>query len=423
MKQALSKYCQPNILKVCLYGFISGMSLLLSGNTLNFWLSSSEVDIKIVGFFSCVALPYSLKYIIAILIEKFSTYLFDNKINFHKTWLIISQIMMVIMLVSLSFLDPYHNLLLIAVIAFLIALFAVIQDIVLNGNRISLLKEEEQSYGTAMYTVGYRLGMVFSGAGIIFSSIYIEWTQIYLIMAGVYTCIMLVMVFYFIETPNSGDLWIKDEKSLMHGVFIRPLEYFGGYRNIIWILMFIILYLLSDNMLMVMLNSFLIQHGYSIAEIASVSKVFGTVMVIIGGLVGGAVISKFGIRNSLLTFCFLNMIGHPFFIILDHIDKSIPFLYFVTGYAALTGGMLTVAYVMFISKLSEGKYAATLYALLSSAMGLSRVLFPSISGIVVANLGWEIFFVIITFISFFSLILTWLIPVRIYDFYQNSSSA
>lgn len=161
----LSTYFQPNILKMGLYGFICGMSLLLSGNTLNFWLASSNIDIKIIGFFAWVALPYSLKYILAILIDKYPIPYLHKIIGWDKAWLLFSQLMLSILLIISSFISPNKHLSFIAAVSFLIALFSVIQDIVLNGNRISILKENEQSYGTAIYTVGYRLGMVFSGAG------------------------------------------------------------------------------------------------------------------------------------------------------------------------------------------------------------------------------------------------------------------
>lgn len=416
----ISAYFKTNTLKMGLYGFICGMSLLLSGNTLNFWLASSSIDIKIVGFFALAALPYSFKYLLAILIDKYHIPYFYNKIGSHKSWLLFSQLMLVCLLVLMSFLSPNQHLLFISLVSFLIALFSVIQDIVLNGNRISTLKEDEQSIGTAMYTVGYRIGMIFSGAGIVFASAFISWSSIYLIMALIYLSMTIVMFISYVNFEVSTKAsWTA--QGVIHSLFLKPIECFGGYKNTIWIMLFIILYLLPDNMLMVMLNSFLLHQSYDAVEIASVSKAFGTIMVIIGGLIGGGVINKIGLRKSLLLFCACDMLGHPLFIILHYLGKNIIFLYFITGFTAFTGGMLTVGYIMFISKLSEGKYASTLYALLSSAMGLSRVLFPSISGVAVDNYGWVIFFITISVASLISLIFIWIMPKTIYNISKSNN--
>lgn len=399
------------------YGFICGMSLLLSGNTLNYWLASSSIDIKIIGLFAWVALPYSLKYILAILIDKFGKM---NLLLFSgdKTYLIFSQFMLVTILVYLSFLNPKDDIFCIAISAFFIAFFSVIQDVVLNGNRISILNDDEQSFGTAMYTVGYRIGMIFSGAGIIFISAFVTWSEIYRILAALYLLIILLMFYIFPDNQKKNIIsWAED--SLIYSIFVKPVNYFNGSRNFLYIVLFIIFYLLSDNMLMIMLNPFLLGQGYDAIEIASISKAFGAVMVILGGLVGGSVINKIGIKKSLIIFCIVNMIGHPFFIYLYFAGKNIFLLYFITGYNAFAGGMLTVAYIMFISKLSEGDHAATIYALLSSAMGLSRVIFPSFSGIIVENLGWVAFFSMVFLVSLASIVLLNKMPKEIYNFYNR----
>ena len=414
MLKSLSIYYQANVLKVCLYGLISGMNLLLSGNSINFWLANVGIDTKIIGFFSCIALPYALKYFIAIFIDKHRIPFLSKKIDQHKAWLIASQLMLVLSLLILSFLKPTENLWLIAITGFFIALFAVVQDIVLNANRIKILENSQQGLGTALYSIGYRIGMLFTGAGVVFASAYISWANIYLTLAAIYLILAVILVYSYLGQKNQNIIQ-EESKTLWHNIFIKPFEHFLNLKNFIWVILFIIIYRLADNMLIVMINPFLLQTGYDAIEIASISKFFGTIMIIVGGIISGPIITKLGTRRSLISFSSIHVIAHLLFIILAFIGKNIQFLYFLTAYEALTSGMVMTVYIYFISSLCKGKYVATQYALLSSGIGFSRVLFPVASGVLVDYYGWLIFFVIISLISVFAVLFTWLLPKDLYQ--------
>lgn len=409
---------QANIIKICLYGLINGMGLLLSGNTLNFWLASFEVDIKIIGFFSFIALPHAFKYFIAIFIDKVS--LSNSKFGSYQSWIILSQITLVIMLLVMSLLNPTENLILIAITGFFISLAAVIQYIILNGNRIQILKESEQGTGSAIYNIGYRLGMFFTGAGVIFISSYMTWQNIYLGLAFVYS-VLAILIHHYYTAPESleQNSWFNEKQSLLHNLFIGPIKHFSGYKNFTWIILFVLLYQLSDTMLMTMLNPFLLHKDYNAEEIASASKLCGLLMVIIGGLIGGFIVDKIGIRKSLLSFGLFHVLGYAMFIIFSSIEKNIAALYFITWYVALTGGMANTAYISFISGLSRGQHVTTLYALLSSVIGLSWIVFPAISGIIASYSGWSNFFITLTIIGFSTLSFTFFIPNRIYQIYKK----
>ncbi len=353
MLKSLSIYYQANVLKVCLYGLISGMNLLLSGNSINFWLANVGIDTKIIGFFSCIALPYALKYFIAIFIDKYQIPFLSKKIDQHKAWLITSQLMLTLALIILSFLKPTENLWPIAITGFFVALFAVIQDIILNANRIKILKTIQQGPGTALYSVGYRIGMLFTGAGVIFASAYISWANIYLSLAAIYF-ILTIILFYFYADEVNQKIIQEESKNLWHNIFVKPFKHFLSLNNFIWVILFIIIYRLADNMLIVMINPFLLQAGYDAVEIASISKFFGTIMIIIGGIISGPIITKLGTRKSLISFSLMHVIAHLLFIILASIGKNIQFLYFLTAYEALTSGMVMTVYIYFISSLCKG---------------------------------------------------------------------
>lgn len=408
------------MLRVCLYGLLDGMNLLLSGNTLNFWLASHDVDYKIIGFFSCITLPLAFKYFIALFVNKYHSPILKNNMDRHRAWLIFAQTMMAAILVIMSFLNPKDNLWLIGILGFFLCLFSVIQYIIFNGSRINILKKEEQGSGSALYNVGFRVGLFITGAGVIFISSYINWSNIYIFLAVLYTCLIFIIYYVYKETILPVDsINQKDNKNILYNLLSVPLEKFSGYKNMIWIILLVLFYQMADSILMAMLNPFLLYKGYNAFEIASASKTTGIIMVIIGGIVSGPLVDKIGIKRSLISFGAIHACGHALFIILSIIEKNISYLYFITGYVAFTGGMATTAYLSFISILSNGKHATILYAFLSSLLGAAWVLFPMTSGIIAQYYGWTGFFIIITIISCSSLMLTWNIPARIYNLYEE----
>ena len=397
----MRSYLNINVGKVSIYGFMSGMSLLLSGNTLNFWLASFGINPKVIGFFSLIALPYALKYFIAIFINHFHI-----KKPQYKIWLMVSQIMICLLLIIMSSLELKNDLWLVAIIGFFIALFSVIQDIILSANRIKILKKNILVQGTALHSVGYRFGMLFSGAGVIFASIYINWSNVFLVLAAVYMFLTLfVNYFYQEESPVHIDV-LKEKGSVWNNIFINPFKDLFPYKRLIWLLLFVLVYRMADNMLMVMVNPFFLDIGYTAEEIARIYKFFGTVMVIIGGLISSFIITKLGIKKSLLYFSVIHMLGSLFYIILSLVGKNISLLYVITGYEALTGGMMMTVYISYISSICNGKYTASQYALFMSAMGLSRVLFPVPSGLIMDHLGNTGFFIVISSVSFITVLFT-----------------
>lgn len=456
MLKSLLSYCDTKLIRIAIFGFISGMNLLLSGNTLNFWLASYDIDTTIVGIFSIVALPYAFKYFIALFIGSDKMNLFSNKMSNYKTWLCISQIMLTLSLVFISLLNPKIDLIAIAICGILIATFSVITDIILNAGRISLVTKEIQPLATSMFTLGYRLGMVFSGAGVIYLSTMISWQEIFLIIAIIQFFLGLFIYITFIESDSYNDNFQiqnyqynleenSDRKttnsfklteelsanlennqsskitSLFHNIIIRPFEHFLSFRTFLWIIIFIFFFRFSDNMLSAMNNSFLLKTGFTVAEIATISKFFGTLMVIIGGLISGALVTKLGIRFSLISFSVIHLFGHFLYIFMVNIGKNTLLLYLLTGYEALTGGMMMVAYISFISGFCSGKYIGIQYALLSSGMGLSRSLFPIFSGIIVDNFGWGEFFYFVIILSLLTIIFLFFIPKSIFNLYYKKS--
>ena len=417
----LSVYRKGPILQVSLYGFMSGMSLLLSGNTLNFWLAKLGVSTTTVGLFSCIALPYAFKYVIALVMDRFALSPSQGG-GGHKKWLVLSQVMLAILLILLSQIDPRLHLWQTAFVGLGIAMCAVMQDIVLDAHRVRLLTPQDQGPGAAMYTIGYRLGMLFSGAGMIYASVYLAWHWIFLMLAVFYGLIALVsFVYYTEEGQEEKEPRVAPTNGLFHNLFVAPFAHFLSVKNALWVAGFIMIYRLSDYMLVVMLNPFLLHLGFTAQDIATVSKFFGTVMVILGGLASGPLVAHWGLGRSLIWFSVIHMVGHGFFVALYYFGKNIQFLYFITAYEAFTSGLVMTAYISFITSLCKGRYVATQYALMSSGMGLSRVVLPAFSGLIVDVYGWLAFFWMVVVISLGCVLFLWQMPARLRGGHEHNT--
>lgn len=378
-------------LQTLLYGFISGFCLLLSGNTLNFWLAESGINLVTLGLFSLVALPYSLKYPIAILIDRIPI---KDAYKFFSATLGIS-----FSLWQLSQIPP-SDFSAIALWASLIATAAVIQDIYLDKYRIDKTHAKNTGSSAGGYITGYRLGMLTSGAGLIFASTILEWPSLFKISAVI--CLVLGSLVFTTFPPQK-----KINKQSSFKNFWRPILKIGNGKELVFIIAIVVLYRLADNLLAILVNPFQLSLGFTAAEIATASKFFGTAMALVGGIIGGKLLQHKSITWGLLTFGLIHIITHVLFIVQTYVGYDIALLYVVNGAESLTGSMAMVSYIAFITSLCNKRFGTVQYALLSSVMGFSRTLIPSSIGLLAQNTTWTMTFIIITLTGIPGLVLCW----------------
>lgn len=413
----MNRYFDTKLTKLLIYGLMNGMSLLLSSSVINFWLASYKIDPKIIGLFSIIVLPYGLKYFIALFINSLHI-----KRKQYKLWLICSLLLIAGCQVLMSKLKLPNDIVFVALNGFLIALFSVIQDIILSSHRIQEFQGDLQVNATAFYSAGYRIGMLITGAGTIFCSAYMSWSVIFITLSLVYLLLTIFIALFFHERAViEGFEFPNTNKSMWHKIFIHPFINFGSLKKIVWLIIFVLIYRLADNMLIVMINPFFVDIGYSSQEIALIYKGFGTLVVILGGFLCAKLVHKFGIRSCIIYFAIAHSLVITLFIMLSITGKSLTMLYMISTYEALTSGMSMTIYISFISSSCKGEYTASQYALLSSGMGLSRVIFPAFSGILVDNFSMQGFFIITQFISVISIFVIYYVFSKNYLFVMEDS--
>lgn len=405
LKNIYNIYFNKRMINMLLFGFSSGFPLPLVFGTLSFLLKDYGIAYASIGAISLVKIPYSLKWLWSPIVDNIKIP-FIYKMGRRRSWALITQILLGISIFLMSTIDPQKSLYLMAVFAFITSFLSATQDIILDAYRVESFNKdpEKLSSGVAIFVLGYRLGLIFSGACAIYLASKISWSSVYIIMSGGVLVGLFAIIFsketikYEYKTLN---LETKNLKQFFNDSLINPFVNFLKNENWFWILAFIFTYRLSDSYFGPMSNPFYDDMGFSKEEIAFVTKVYSIIMTIIGGLLGGIVVLKLGMRKSLLLFGFTQCITTMLFSLQAYYGHNIYLFMIVVALEYLSSGLATTAFVAYISSLCNKLYTATQYALLSSVMSLSRDLFSATSGAVYEcmentfpSYGWVIFFII-----------------------------
>jgi len=365
-----------------LMGFSCGMPLLLTGSVLQAWMHDAGVDLATIGLFALVGLPYTLKFLWAPLMDRFTFRLFGRR----RGWLLAAQVALTCAIAGLGMMEPAKSPWLLALVALLVTFFSASQDIVVDAYRREDLPDRELGLGSSLYVNGYRVGLLLAGSGGLILADFIPFSMVYLLMAAT-MCVGIVVTLLAREPQVAEGV-----PQTLEAAVIDPFREYFSRRDAWLILAFILLYKIGDIMASAMTTPFYLDIGFSKTEIGAIAKLFGFWATIIGGLVGGVWMLKIGINRSLWIFGVLQAVSTAGFAVLAVIGHSLPGLAAVIAFENLSGGMGTAAYVAFMASITNKRFTATQYALLSSLMGIPRVLASAPTGFMAEHMGWPAFF-------------------------------
>lgn len=397
-----------NLSIIWLFGLISGFNLMITGNTLNYWLAKENIALQTIGILSFITLPYSFNFLLAPITDTIKIKYLNRIFGHRLSWICLTSTILIFFTYILSFLNPKHNLLLLASISLIISFFSSTQDTILSAFRTEIINKESLGFTSGIYIFGYRIGMLLAGSGAIYLSIYLTFSEIYKIFAILMFICLILLIFGVKYCGFDKNKEIEKTTNNTRNIFsfigsiLKPI---GSNSFIILVIIFLILYRLPDNFINVMINPFLIHLEYDAFEVACVGKFWGIIGAIVGGLLGGFIMRKKNILDSILFFGIIHALAHLLFIILGANNKNSLLLFITIGFESITGGMTMTAYIAFISSLCQGKFRATQYSFFSSMMGISRSIFPIVSGYIVVNFGWQNFFLFVTIITIPSLLI------------------
>lgn len=397
---AVKIYADKKMLAMTGFGFVSGFPLLLVGSTLTVWLQESQIPYTLIGLFSLARMPYGFKWLWSPLIDRIRLPLF-GRLGRRRGWALFIELCLLVAILLMSAINPHEHTAWMALMALIVAFFSASQDIVLDAYRIDSFETKEQGAGSAVFVLGYRLGMLFSGAFALWLTDFLDWQQVYLVMAlGVLVGIVTVI---FSKEPEKDRRYREHDsplpfrqrlKRFLRESVIEPFKDFMTHQHWGLILLFILLYRLSDEYKAPMAFVFYKDMGFSNTEIAYVSKIYGMLATIFGGLVGGVYIKKFGLANALMLFGILQGVTNMVYIAQSYAGDNVYLLSLTICMDNLAAGMGTTALVAYMASLCNVAYSATQYALLSSLMSLPRDIFASTSGILADQVSWGLFFLI-----------------------------
>jgi MFS transporter, PAT family, beta-lactamase induction signal transducer AmpG len=370
-------------------GFASGLPLALTAGTLQAWLTVVDVDLRTIGLFTLVGLPYTLKFLWAPVMDRFV----PPWLGRRRGWMIVMQLALVAGIVAMSLIDPTKTPLLLAAMALLVATTSASQDIVFDAYRTDVLKATERGFGAAVSVTGYRIAMLISGAGALIVSTYLGWGQTYFLIAA----LMLIGVGATLLSPEPASP-VNIPRNVAEAVW-EPVHEFFSRSPALLLLLLIVLYKLGDAFAGSLTTAFLIRGmGFEAAEVGIVNKGLGMVTTIVGALLGGIWMVRMGLFRSLLIFGGLQALSNLTFMLLAWTGKSYPIMVLAVAFENVSGGMGTAAFVALMMSLCDHRYTATQYALLSAMAALGRVFVGPPSGYVVEAVGWVSFF-FITFLA------------------------
>jgi len=372
-----------------LMGFSCGLPLLLTITVLQAWMKEEGVDLTVIGMMALVGLPYTLKFVWAPFMDRFTLPLLGRR----RGWMLVAQVALIFSIAGLGSTDPANNPWMVAFAAFLVTFFSASQDIVVDAYRREDFPDEELGLASSLYINGYRVGMLLASGGGLIIADQMPFSSVYLIMAacmlpGVLTTLM----------AHEPEITVKTPATLKEAVLDPLVEYFSR-QGALWILAFILFYKIGDTMASAMTTPFYLDIGFSKTEIGAVVKLFGFWATIAGGLIGGVLMLKLNINRSLWVFGFLQALSTACFAVLARIGHSIPALSVVIAFENLSGGMGTAAYAAFMASITNKRFTATQYALLTSLMGVPRVMASAPTGFLAKSVGWESFFIACTLIA------------------------
>ncbi len=364
-------------------GFSSGLPLLLTLTVLQAWMKAEGVDLTVIGAVTLVGLPYTLKFIWAPVLDRFTLPFFGRR----KGWLLVIQIGLMGAIAGLGQTDPLRHPWMVAAAAFAVTFLSASQDIVIDAYRREDLPDRELGLGSSLYINGYRIGMLLASGGGLILADRISFPGVYLIMAA---C-LIPGVITTVLAPEPA-LPAGTPATLREAVVDPLLEYFRR-SGALQILAFVLLYKIGDSMASAMTTPFYLEVGFSNTEIGTVVKLFGFWATIGGALAGGLAMVRLGIYRSLWVFGILQAVSTAGFALLARIGYSLAMLSGVVAFENLSSGMGTAAYAAFMASITHKRFTATQYALLSSLMGVPRVLASAPTGYLAKQMGWVPFFI------------------------------
>ena len=460
------------MLAMLLLGFASGLPLGLTATALQAWLTVEGLSLKSIGYFSLVALPYTFKFIWAPLMDRFE----PNFAGRRRSWLMITQVGLGLCCFAMAACSPKTELAWLATASVAMAFFSASQDIVFDAYRSDLLDASERGSGSAIMVLGYRLAMLVSGGlALILADQTLGWPNTYRSLGVVFFA--FVVVTWLMPKPteitpikSEASIEIKGffamllvgatiaimvlgwpllgwsglipaeikagkwsslaadtltivaafvaaiftARKIGFPSFVTPLDAFMAQRRAVLLLLLVVFYKLGDAFAASLSTTFLVRGvGFTVSEVGAVNKVSGLIATIVGALVGGLIMTRISLFRALMIFGVLQAFSNLSYWFLSVTDKNLGTMMGAIWFENVCGGMGSTAFVALMMTLTDKRFSAAQFALLSALAAVGRVYVGPTSGVLVEAFGWPQFFIITVITAIPGLLLLWMLRSEI----------
>jgi PAT family beta-lactamase induction signal transducer AmpG len=370
---------------ICIFtGFTSGLPLYILISLLPAWMRSEGVNLKAIGLFALIQLPFTWKFLWAPFFDRYIP-----PLGRRRGWLLITQIALLLSIPVFGSLQPKLDLWTIAYLASVVAFFSASQDVIIDAYRRELLPDIELGLGNAIHVNAYKIAGLVPGSLSLILADHLPWNSVFVITA------MFMLPGLLMTLAVNEPLLKRGAPRTLKQAVIEPFHEFmtrNGWRSALLVLLFIFLYKLGDSMATALATPFYLDMGFSKTEIGLIAKNAGLWPSVIGGLLGGLWMVRLGINRSLWIFGAVQMIAILGFAWLAVIGHSLFWLALVIGVEALGVGLGTAAFVAYIAHTTHPLYTATQFALFTSLAAVPRTVANAATGYLVEWLGWVSFF-------------------------------
>ena len=364
-------------------GMSSGLPFSLTLGTLQAWMVDVQIDLKTIGLFAFLRLPFSLKFLWSPFMDRFAPKFLDRR----RGWAFLAQVILSILIAFMAVTDPTTQIKQLLVLTLLVNFFSASQDIVLDAYRREVLKDEELGIGVGVFINGYLIAMRFiSGAFALLLPKFMPWSSVYLIMAS-------FMALGAVATVFAPHIIVRESAPKTLGeAFVGPLKEYFSRPTAFTMLAFVVLYKIGDALAGTMTIPFILQTGFSKEEYVAIVKVWGLMATLAGGMVGGHFVMRMGIHRSLWVMGFFQALSTACFALLTFTGKNNIALSLIVAFENLTAQMGTAAYAAYMASITNIRFTATQFALLSSLMAIPGAIFAGRTGALAETFGWNHFF-------------------------------
>jgi PAT family beta-lactamase induction signal transducer AmpG len=368
---------------VALLSFSSGLPLGLVWIAIPAWMARAGIDIKVIGLFTLAQAPWSFKLLWSPSMDRFPPPLLGRK----RGWVLIAQLALLALGLGLASVARHPEAVwVIGAFALAIAFASATQDIAIDAYAVEVLHRDEQGIATGARTAVYRAAMLMAGGVAITLAAETSWVFVNVLLALLYLPLMVVT--WLAPEPEALPSPPRTLRDAVWGPFVG----FLGQHRALEILAFVVLFKVAENLTMSLTRPFLVQTGFNDVDVGIATATIGQVSMIAGTMAGGVLTDRIGLGRALWVFGIVQLVANLGYAVVAQVGVNRPVMYTAQAVEYLTSGLAAGAFGVLLLRLTQKRFSATQYALLSSLFTLPRILAGPVAGVLADTIGWRNFF-------------------------------